>query len=58
MSPFFRLDFNQFSIAQPNRQSNCVTDNFKAFNAENNIPTICGDNPGQHCNHLIPSTLG
>ncbi|XP_046459094.1 uncharacterized protein LOC124205673 isoform X2 [Daphnia pulex] len=43
-----RLDFNQFSIAQPNRQSNCVTDNFKAFNAENHIPTICGDNPGQH----------
>ncbi|XP_057368628.1 uncharacterized protein LOC130689709 [Daphnia carinata] len=43
-----RLDFREFSIAQPNRQSKCATDSFRVFNAENKVPTLCGENSGQH----------
>lgn len=48
-----RLDFREFFIAQPNRQSKCATDNFRVFNAENKVPTLCGENSGQHL-YLTP----
>jgi hypothetical protein len=37
-----------FSIAQPNSESMCTTDTFAVAGAANKVPTICGDNDGQH----------
>ncbi|KAI9559266.1 hypothetical protein GHT06_016055 [Daphnia sinensis] len=48
-----RLDFLEFFIAQPNRQSKCATDNFRVLNAENKVPILCGENSGQHL-YLTP----
>ena len=45
---YYSLDFLQFSIAQPNLDSVCNSDNFTVFGADNKIPVICGDNNGQH----------
>lgn len=43
-----RLDFNAFSIGQPNAEGVCATDVFQVTGATNRVPRICGDNSGQH----------
>ena len=43
-----RLDFVSFSIAQPDSETVCSDDTFQVIGATNNVPTICGDNAGQH----------
>ena len=45
-----RLNFVLFSIGQPDSESVCNTDTFDVAGASNKIPTICGDNDGQHSN--------
>ena len=45
------LDFISFSIAQPSTTTAACTDTFQVGGAElaiNKVPTICGDNNGQH----------
>lgn len=49
---FFRLDFEAFSIAGPNTQTVCATDNFRVSGTANRIPIICGQNVGQHSKRL------
>ncbi|XP_046645861.1 uncharacterized protein LOC124336197 isoform X1 [Daphnia pulicaria] len=43
-----RLDFDMFSIAQPNTASVCSTDVFRVAGSLNTVPPICGDNSRQH----------
>jgi len=43
-----RLDFEAFSIAGPNTQTVCATDNFRVSGTANRVPIICGQNIGQH----------
>jgi len=43
-----RLDFLAFSLAQPNAETICSVDSFQVAGAVNKVPTICGDNHGQH----------
>ncbi|KAK2712320.1 uncharacterized protein LOC136025094 [Artemia franciscana] len=44
-----RLDFEVFSLAQPDvSEHRCVFDRFEVSGTVNQIPAICGDNPGQH----------
>ncbi|XP_045028652.1 uncharacterized protein LOC116921106 [Daphnia magna] len=43
-----RLDFDMFSIAQPNTNSVCATDVFRVSGSLNPVPPICGDNSRQH----------
>lgn len=45
---FNRLEFLEFSIAQPDSETVCSTDNFQVSGATNVAPVICGDNDGQH----------
>ena len=45
------LDFISFSIAQPSSTAGSLgtcTDTFQVGGAINKVPTICGDNNGQH----------
>nr|CAH0104686.1 unnamed protein product [Daphnia galeata] len=49
-----RLNFNMFSIGQPDVESVCSTDTFDVMGASNKIPTICGDNDGQHMYLNVP----
>ncbi|KAK4010451.1 hypothetical protein OUZ56_019594 [Daphnia magna] len=51
-----RLNFVLFTIAQPNSESVCNTDTFDVAGASNKIPTICGDNEGQHMYLNVPSS--
>lgn len=44
----FRLDFETFSIGQPNTQTVCQVDNFRVSGTTNKVPVICGQNVGQH----------
>ena len=44
----YRLDFEAFSIAGPNTQTVCSTDNFRVSGTANKVPIICGQNVGQH----------
>lgn len=45
-----RLDFKKFSLAQPDTTSVCNNDMFRITGTTNaaSIPTICGENAGQH----------
>ena len=43
-----RLDFMTFTVAQPDVSSKCASDNFQVGGSLNAVPTICGDNDGQH----------
>lgn len=43
-----RLDFEAFSIGQPNNQTVCSADSFRVGGASNKVPVICGDNGAQH----------
>lgn len=46
---FFRLDFEAFSISQPESVAHrCVTDSFVVTGTTSPVPVICGDNAGQH----------
>ncbi|XP_046459017.1 uncharacterized protein LOC124205608 [Daphnia pulex] len=49
-----RLNFIMFSIGQPDTESVCSTDTFEVLGASNRIPTICGDNEGQHMYLNVP----
>ncbi|XP_057368595.2 uncharacterized protein LOC130689675 [Daphnia carinata] len=51
-----RLNFVLFTIAQPDTESVCNTDAFDVVGASNKIPTICGDNGGQHMYLNVPSS--
>ncbi|XP_057368585.1 uncharacterized protein LOC130689665 [Daphnia carinata] len=51
-----RLDFEAFSIAGPNTQTVCATDNFRVSGTANRIPIICGQNVGQHMYLIAPSS--
>jgi hypothetical protein len=44
----YSLDFQAFSLAQPNTESVCNIDSFQVAGALNKIPIICGDANGQH----------
>lgn len=52
-----RLDFEMFSIGQPNSQTVCSTDTFTVGGTSNKVPTICGDNGDQHSIRLNPIDL-
>ncbi|XP_018025732.1 uncharacterized protein LOC108681230 [Hyalella azteca] len=43
-----RLDFIDFSLAQPNREGVCEQDFLQVTGGVTNIPLICGNNSGQH----------
>lgn len=43
-----RLDFEQFSLAQPDDQTVCTTDSFEVTGNANMFGKICGENTGQH----------
>ncbi|XP_046638055.1 uncharacterized protein LOC124316262 isoform X3 [Daphnia pulicaria] len=49
-----RLDFQAFSLAQPNTESVCNIDSFQVAGALNKIPIICGDANGQHMYLMLP----
>ncbi|XP_046638127.1 uncharacterized protein LOC124316306 [Daphnia pulicaria] len=51
-----RLNFVLFTIAQPDAESVCITDTFDVAGASNRVPTICGDNEGQHMYLNVPSS--
>ncbi|KAI9559193.1 hypothetical protein GHT06_015982 [Daphnia sinensis] len=52
-----RLNFVQFTIAQPDAQSLCTNgDFFDVGGQTNKVPTICGDNEGQHMYLNVPSS--
>ncbi|KAI9559161.1 hypothetical protein GHT06_015950 [Daphnia sinensis] len=51
-----RLDFEVFSIAGPNTQTVCATDNFRVSGTANRVPIICGQNVGQHMYLIAPSS--
>ena len=42
------LDFLTFAISQPNAETFCAVDSFNVAGAGNAVPSICGENPGQH----------
>lgn len=48
-----RLDFLTFNIAQPASSTVCSTDTFQVSGASSVVPTICGENTGQHSNAII-----
>ena len=47
-----RLDFVSFTLVQPSNEqatgTQCLTDSFQVGGALNTVPTICGENDGQH----------
>ncbi|EFX82920.1 hypothetical protein DAPPUDRAFT_316208 [Daphnia pulex] len=51
-----RFNFVLFTIAQPDTESACITDTFDVAGASNRVPTICGDNEGQHMYLNVPSS--
>ncbi|XP_018024185.1 uncharacterized protein LOC108679948, partial [Hyalella azteca] len=43
-----RLDFGAFTLAGPDNEGVCTQDSFTVTGASSTIPTICGENSGQH----------
>lgn len=43
-----RVDFLDFSVAQPNGDGVCVTDYVSISGGSSRVPNICGENTGQH----------
>ncbi|XP_021698436.1 uncharacterized protein LOC110676121 [Aedes aegypti] len=43
-----RVDFSAFTLSQPNGDGLCSVDNIQIFGGSSRVPTICGDNNGQH----------
>ena len=51
----FRLDFDNFNIAQPNDNGACNTDTFDAVGQSGkNPPRVCGTLTGQHSKFPSP----
>jgi hypothetical protein len=52
-----RLDFEDFTLAQPDENGLCTTDSFMVrTTVGERLPIICGENAGQHskyCDHLL-----
>ena len=45
-----RLDFEEFSLAQPDENGQCTTDSFMVrTTVGERLPILCGDNNNQHC---------
>ena len=52
--PFFRLDFDNFIVSQPESTDHiCQSDQFVVSGGPP-IPAICGTNTGQHCKQFKP----
>ncbi|OTF79565.1 hypothetical protein BLA29_009489 [Euroglyphus maynei] len=44
-----RLDFDEFTLAQPDENGQCTTDSFMIrTSVGERLPILCGENPGQH----------
>ncbi|KAK9881468.1 hypothetical protein WA026_016352 [Henosepilachna vigintioctopunctata] len=43
-----RIDFIAFTLAQPDANGLCATDGLTITGGASTVPTICGDNAGQH----------
>ncbi|KAF2349273.1 CUB domain [Trinorchestia longiramus] len=43
-----RLDFEEFTLSQPNPEGECDRDFLQVVAGSSNVPKICGDNAGQH----------
>lgn len=43
-----RIDFLDFSLAQPNGDGTCATDYMTVTGGSSRVPRICGENTGQH----------
>ncbi|KAJ9585755.1 hypothetical protein L9F63_002450, partial [Diploptera punctata] len=43
-----RLDFLDFTLAQPDANGNCLDDSFVVSGGSSVVPVICGENTGQH----------
>ncbi|KAF2349274.1 CUB domain [Trinorchestia longiramus] len=48
-----RLDFEEFTLGQPDNEGVCDEDFLQVVAGASNIPTICGDNTGQHSKWLL-----
>lgn len=47
-----RLDFLEFSLAQPDENGQCITDSFMVrTTVGERLPILCGENAGLHCEH-------
>nr|CAD7258641.1 unnamed protein product [Timema shepardi] len=55
-----RIDFIDFSIAQPDATGACTTDFMTVTGSASTVPTICGDNTGEHSEYLstVPVICG
>ena len=43
-----KLDFEDFTLAQPDVNGICSTQFFEVTNSLSSVPRICGENSGQH----------
>lgn len=43
-----RIEFLDFSLAQPSGDGICNTDVFSVSGGASNVPSLCGENSGQH----------
>ena len=43
-----KLDFKDFSLAQPDVDGVCASQSFEVLNSLSTVPKICGENTGQH----------
>ncbi|XP_059614664.1 uncharacterized protein LOC132260513 [Phlebotomus argentipes] len=43
-----RVDFLDFSLAQPNGDGSCLTDYMSVTGGSSRVPRLCGENTGQH----------
>ncbi|EAT42827.1 AAEL005668-PA [Aedes aegypti] len=43
-----RIDFRSLNLAQPNGEGNCLTDVLTITGGSSEVPSICGENTGQH----------
>jgi hypothetical protein len=49
-----RVDFLDFSLAQPNRDGQCVDDYLEVIDSITTVPKICGENTDQHGKRITP----
>ncbi len=54
---YFRLDFSKFHTAQPNSEGVCGNDVFSVGGTDLNVPSICGENKGQHSKYIVKTEL-
>ena len=49
-----RLDFEDFTLAQPDENGLCTTDSFMVrTTVGERLPILCGENSGQHSKYLF-----